>query len=262
MQKEQKPQKIPLKGKQEMVVESNEGFNEVASSLARIIAEEELQKPNQILSLEALEARYQKELEESFGLYRKRLENGTFEIINSLTDLAKTDSSMLSEEVLNDLNRLASISHLIHGKEAEIFTGGDVSLQEVAGISSDTMEKLYLAAKHLYDKKKYKESADAFGFLATLNADNYAFWLGLGNSEYLCQNYQNALYALAFAFQANPEDPNCHIISCRCYEELKEYENAVSALDMALYVIGNQENYEDWIPKVESEKTRLSKFFK
>lgn len=237
----------------------DEGFHKAATEIAGIIAEEEASMPNQVLPKKAVQARYQKELEEGFATYRKRLDDGAFQVLKVLADLSKSDASMLSKDVLDDINRLAGISSVISGKEAEFFeeTNGDISLQEIAKVSNKTMDKLYLAAKYLYDQQQFKESADAFGFLTAINSSNYAFWLGLGNSEFLLKNFEAALYALSFACQANPEDPNCHIIACRCYEELGEIDNAINALDVALFVIGYRQEFADWRPKIEAEQQRL-----
>jgi type III secretion system low calcium response chaperone LcrH/SycD len=260
MQTPHKPQKVPPKQKKVQVDVIDQEFHEAAVDLANIIAEEEAAKPNQVLSKKALEERFQKELENGFATYRKRLENGAFQVMKALNELSKRDSAMTSIDVLDDINRLAGISRTIAGKEAEFFeeSEGDISLQEIAKVSSATMEKMYLAAKYLYDQQQFKEAADAFGFLTALNADNHAFWLGLGNSEYLCKNYEEALYALAFACQANPDDPNCHIISCRCYEELGEKDNAINALDLAIFVIGDRPEYAQWQAKIKQEKVRLA----
>ena len=73
------------------------------------------------------------------------------------------------------------------------------SLQDALGLSIETMANFYGAAHHLFEKKRYKEAANAFLFLVTLNSHQYDYWLGLGMSEQLCGYYEDAIDAYEIA---------------------------------------------------------------
>ncbi len=242
----------------------DKSFQEASTGLAVIMAEEEALKPNQIVSKEALQARYQKELQDEFTDYRKRLENGAAKLIGSLTELAKENPELFSQDVLDEIESIIALSEEMEtdeGKLGEELANG-TSLQELAHISDATIDKLYQGARRLYTLNNFTDAADAFKFLTSLNAKNSAFWLGLGNSEYSSGRYKEALYAFTYASQTNPTDPNCHVMSCRCYEALGEIENALNALDLVLFAIANQPEYADWTPWITSEKKRLNTLVK
>lgn len=113
------------------------------------------------------------------------------------------------------------------------------SMQEIYGISDETIEHFYHAAKAIYDRKDYEDAINAFSFLCFLNRKNYAFWIGLGNSEFFCNRFEEALQAYAFAVLADPFEPTPHIQSCFCYEKMGDRELAKNALDLALISMGD-----------------------
>ncbi len=236
-------------------------FQEAAFDLAGIIADEEALKPNQLLPKKVLQLRYQKQIEEEFAAYKKRLENGASKLVRSLIELSNDNPDIFSQELVDGINRIAGLSDII-AKDEEGFSeqiSSGISLQELAHVSDGVIDKLYLGAKRLFDQKVFDDSADAFLFLTSINAKKHAFWLGLGSSEYGRKHYEEALNAYAFASETNMSDPNCHIMSYRCYEELGQIDNAINSLDSALCVIEGQSEYADWKSVIQSEKQRLNK---
>lgn len=233
----------------------------VANDLALALAEEEAQKPNQVLPKKALQDKFRKEIEQEFVSYRTRLENGSAKIIESLIALSKDNKEMMSQDVVDGMLRIAGLSQLI-AKNEDAFSDQIVagtSLQELAAINNATVEKLYQGAKRLFDQKQFDDSADAFNFLTTLNPNTYAFWMGLGNSEFHRKKYEEALWAFAWACKAEPSDPTCHLISSRCYKEIGEIDNAINALEIVLYVIEGRPEFTDWKPMVEQELVQLKR---
>lgn len=252
--------RVPEKKKRVQLDVIDQEFHDIAHSLADTLAEEEAHKPNQVLPKKALQERYQQELEQEFSAYRKRLQNGVAKIVESLLALSKDTPDIFSQDVVDGLLRISGLSELIAKDEQgfidQLFSG--TSLQELAVVSDAVADKLYQGAKHLYEQKLYDDAADAFCFLASLNPKTFAFWLGLGNSEFCRKCYDKALWALAFACEADPTDPACHLISSRCYVELGEIDEAISSIDLALYVIEGRDAFKEWKPQLEAEKKRLS----
>lgn len=161
----------------------------------------------------------------------------------------------------DDLIRFMGIAKIISGNRDDFLrqVAEEKTLQQIAHVGDETLEKMYQAAKWLYNDKQFKQAAESFGFLTLLNPTRYAFWLGLGNAEFYNKQYEAALLAYAFCCETNPEDPTCHLFSCRCYEQINEIDNAVNALDLALFVIADKAEYADLKIKIESEKNRISK---
>lgn len=240
------------------------GLHQIAAEAAILMAEEESKKPNQPLSKNAQKERFEKQLEGELMLFKRRMEDGAFWIVQTLHDLAEKDREMFSEEVIQDLGCLVGLSDIIENKQELFYTQmmQEKCFQEIAGVSDSSLEKMYQAAKSLYEQKNFSHSADAFGFLTILNPNRHAFWLGLANSEFYNQNYEPALFAYAFSSQVNPNDPFTHLFSCRCYEAIGEIANAVNALELALIVIKDQPQHANMKQAVENELRKLSQMLK
>ncbi len=236
------------------------GFRQMAAGLAGLMAQEEAGKPNQVVSAKAQKERFEKQLTQELSLFKKRVEDGAYQIMQSLIQLSEKDKEMFSEEVIKDLARLVGLSNIIANNPAEFFDQTDQNscLQKIAKVSDATLEKMYNAAKWIYEQNQFKEASDAFGFLTILNPTRHAFWYGLANSEFFNRNYEPALLAYAFCAEVNPSDPMCHLLSCRCYEAIQEVDNAINALDLALYVINDQQEYAGMKQEIMQEKQRLS----
>lgn len=73
------------------------------------------------------------------------------------------------------------------------------TLQEIIGYSDETMEGFYQIANKLYAEAKHEEAKDAFLFLTTMNPNIYAFWIGLGMSFQMIEEYEEAILAYEYA---------------------------------------------------------------
>ena len=179
--------------------------------------------------------------------------------MQQLIELSRHNSEMFSDKVTDDLVKLVSLSKIIAETPADFLEqlGQNKSFLDIAHVDPSTFEKMYQAAKKLYDEKHFDASADAFGFLTILNSQNFACWMGLANSEFFQKHYEPALFAYAYSYQLNPADPICHLFSSRCYEEINELENAINAIDIALFVIKGQEAHKELESQLVREKQRL-----
>ena len=219
-------------------VETLEGtFSDLARNLANILADKEMGHPNQLMSKTSFLERFQTEIRDELKGTQNRLKNGPISILHALIELQKDESQ--ADQIIEDFGKLTNLASLILEDRQNFIDelARDKSLQDIAGISNASLEKMYKAAKYLFDQQRFEEAADAFGFLTMLNSQKFAFWLGLGNSEFQLKKYKAALWAYAFVCRVNPADYYSHIFSCRCYEALDELENAMNALELALYVL-------------------------
>lgn len=235
-------------------------FADVAFNLAEVLAEQEMYHPNQLLPKKIFLERFQLQIAEELKSSQARLKKGPLALLEMLTELhEQTGQHELDQELVDELLKLLDLASLIANERQRFIDelSAGKTLQDMAGISDATIEKLYQAAKQLYEQKRYQEAADAFGFLTMLNSEKYAFWLALGNSEYNLKNYEAALFAYAFACRTNPEDHLCHIFSCRCYEELNDLDNAKNALELAIYVLGDNPDQQDLKSNLELQIKEL-----
>jgi len=70
------------------------------------------------------------------------------------------------------------------------------TLIEIAHVSEKTFEKMYQAAKQLYNEKQYEQAVNGFGFLILINSQSYSSWLGLANSQFFLKHYEEGTFCL------------------------------------------------------------------
>src|ERR1700733_5711418 len=117
------------------------------------------------------------------------------------------------------------------------------SFQEILGFSFETMNKFYSAAYNLFQKQQYAEASDAFVFLTTLNPRVHTYWLGLGMSEQLNEEFDAALLAYSMAILTDEANPLPHYHSASCYFAIHDKENTIISLEMALQRAGEKVEY-------------------
>jgi tetratricopeptide (TPR) repeat protein len=216
-----------------------ETFQSIALNLAKLLADEQMLLPNQFTPKQLILEKYKQLIETELDGTESKIKSGTLAIVNACLD--SSEDGELPQEMLQVIPKLYDLADLIaFRKEFFIYAlSQNKTLQEIAFITDAELEKMYLAAKNLYDQKRYQEAAASFSFLTMINTENSSFWLARGNSEFHMQNYEAALIAYAFVSRVDPDDFYCHIFSCRAYEALEQYENALNALEVALYVLGD-----------------------
>lgn len=233
-------------------------FQVVSSSLAEALVQDRPQHAALFKSTQEEKQKLQAEIEKKLELFAVTLKEGAFQLLKNGT---------ADEACLKDFEKLAIFSRELSNEKARLYFEKMVSegksLIELSGFSDETLESFYKTAKELYDQKQYESAKAAFTYLALLDPSRYPFWLGLAQSAFCCHAYENALVAFAFAIQIDPSDPLCHLYSSRCYEALLEWDNALNALDIALYVLEhNGGAYAEWKPRIKSERERLLKLIK
>lgn len=239
-------------------VEQLEGtFQDIAFNLAEVLAAQEMLHPNQLMPKKAFIERFQLQIAEELAQAQERLKKGPKVLLQALVD--KSEDNNIDSDLIQELYKLTALANMIANERERFINELSMgkTIQAIAGMSDSSLEKLYQAAKYVFDQKRFSEAADAFGFLTMLNASKFAFWLGLGNSEFNLKNYKQALFAYAFVCRVNPEDYFCHIFSCRCYEALGDIENAINALELALYVVGDTPEKKELKSVLELQIKRL-----
>ncbi len=209
------------------------GYKKIAAQRAHSMADEELARPGQLLPYNVLQERYQRQLEQEFALFRGRLKNGASKIVEMLQG-----TNSLSQDVVDAFYTISEHKNL-------------------ADIGDETVDKLYQAAKTLYEQTRYEDAHDAFLFLTNVNPNKYALWLGLANCLYCLERYREAIGPYANAGEVNPSDPNSYLLLSRCYSELGEFDNAARALDSALQAVEGNKEFYDWKVALQEEKAQV-----
>lgn len=242
----------PLPKEQELELYITEGAT-------KKVEEEFIKHPNQLLSREVLLERYKQELRENFSNHEAQVTNGAAAICESLEELAKIKPELITEQVLEKIENITTLSELIENNEQaflEHISEGK-TLQSFAKIDDDTLDVLYQAAKKLFDEKNLDKARCAFYLLTNLNSTNYAFWLGYANAAYEQERYKEALEGFLALAEASPDDPQCQLALSRCYGALDDIENAIVHLKAALTKIGNNQEYAGLKEELEQENEQL-----
>lgn len=230
-----------------------------AVSIEAKVTEELFIHPNSLLPRKALFECYLNEMQQEFATFRRRQNNGALKLAQSLTELIEQQPELFTQEVFDEIEQIAALSDKIASDEMgyseHIAKGG--SLQEFAGVSDAAIDKLYQAAKQLYEQKRYDDASDAFYFLVGLNPEFTAFWLGLANAEFHCKRYKEALAAYSNATQAGSYNPIVHLSISQCYQALQDKDSAINTLDVGLTIAQSNVEYTNCTPSLEDEKLRL-----
>ena len=113
------------------------------------------------------------------------------------------------------------------------------SAQELMGFSDGVMAKFYKAAYQLFEHESYKDAANAFLFLVTLNSYNHDYWLGLGMSTQMLGDYEAAIDAYEMAAICKLESPVPYFYLAKCLFAVHDRESSLKALDLAIEYAGD-----------------------
>lgn len=119
------------------------------------------------------------------------------------------------------------------------------TFQEILGYDNARMEKFYSKAAEFFERQEYEKAAEAFTFLTTLNPAVTSYWLGLGMSEQLIEEYHGALLAYAMAMMSDVVNPMPHYYTAMCYRSLMQPESAMASLQLAIRHCANNEGWQN-----------------
>lgn len=235
---------------------SLKGFS---AALAELLVEEESHKQN-LLPKKLRQQQWQAEIDNEITDFEKKMENGASLIFKTLIELSKNRPELFSDEVADGIISFMKYSGNVQDHQSEYIKALEKgqSLQELCGMSNKVLEAFYQTGKYIYEHQRYAEAADVFSVLTIFNSEEPVFWLGLGNSEYFCNKYEPALVAYAMVALTNPNDPFCHLYSSKCYEAIKDFDNAINALDLAIFVMGDNKEYKKLKEAAGTEQKRLA----
>ena len=108
------------------------------------------------------------------------------------------------------------------------------STQEILELSEKSMEKFYAAAMLLLENRHFTTAAEAFLFLATLNAYREDYWIGLGRATQLNGDYESAIEAYDVALICKPENPVPYFYLAKCFFAMHDREKALQSLNLAI----------------------------
>jgi len=232
-----------------------------AANLAEMIVQDAKNNERQLLPHDVEKERAKLEFIKTLQRSKETLENGVHELFKALAVLSKSDATLFSSKLGNELAELVQFcSSLDDEEELEKYakaTLEDKSVQELCNISNETLVHFYNAAAYLYAREQYEQALAVFAVLILLNPKHSQFWLGSGNAAYFLHQYPIALQAYTMCAITNPFELRCHLYASRCHEALGQIDQAINALDLGLITIIDQAVEAHVREALDKERVRL-----
>jgi tetratricopeptide (TPR) repeat protein len=102
--------------------------------------------------------------------------------------------------------------------------------EEIWGLESEKVHKIYHLACDLYEKKNYEDASDLFLLLTTISPDRIVFWKGLGYSSQQVKDYAAAAVAYEFALDLEPKEAELYPCFLRTLCEMGHRDQALEVL--------------------------------
>ena len=134
--------------------------------------------------------------------------------------------------------------------EAFITKGG--TLKDVRGMSDKDMEAIYTLGHGFYNSGKYEDALNAFKFLTFYDHLEKRWWMGLGATRQMMEDFEGAVMAYSYTAMLNVEDPLPHLHAAECLLALEKYEEADSALSATVHWAGDQPEHVETKARAET----------
>jgi tetratricopeptide (TPR) repeat protein len=154
-----------------------------------------------------------------------------------------------------------SVSHFIEmSQKSEEELNHYISLQEICGISDESLGHIYTLAYSLLKTKEFKDAESVLSFLVLLNPDISFFWSALGVSLQGQAKYEDSAVILETAQKLNPLDPNAFILGTQSKIYLNQKEDARKLLNAAAKILVDSttiENRKELALQIDSLRNQL-----
>jgi hypothetical protein len=154
-----------------------------------------------------------------------------------------------------------SVSHFIEmSKKKEEELNHYISLQDICGISDESMGHIYALAYSLLKTKEFKDAESVLTFLILLNPDISFFWSALGVSLQGQAKYENSVVILEIAQALNSSDPNAFILGAQSQINLHQKEEARKQLNAAAKILADSttiKNKKELALQIDALKNQL-----
>jgi tetratricopeptide (TPR) repeat protein len=184
-------------------------------------------------------------LEEEIKASRKKTNDGMAYCMSALRELAPNDPEIEIDQLTEELSRCfgkLDTPETMQRLGQKAIEGE--RWKELLGISDKALSQLYKGAKWLLEVKRYQEAESAFYILATLDAAQPVFWLGLGHAHFHQKEFNEALAAYQSQAQCDPSAFWPHLYAATCFEALQDWPNALLELEAALKLLHESANFD------------------
>ncbi|MCB1114433.1 MAG: SycD/LcrH family type III secretion system chaperone [Chlamydiia bacterium] len=136
---------------------------------------------------------------------------------------------------------------------------GNLSIKGLAGVSDEKEEAIYGQAYLLYNTGRYKEAAEIFRVLITVNSTEPKYMMGLAACFHMMKEYEAAMSSYTMCTFIDPESPVPHFHLSDCYLQLGDDISAVNSLKSAIKRCENKPEFKTLREKSEITLRGLEK---
>lgn len=111
---------------------------------------------------------------------------------------------------------------------------GNLSLKSLAGVSDEKENAIYGQAYLLYNTGRYKDAAEVFRVLITINSTEPKYMMGLAACFHMMKEYDGAISTYMICSFLDPQSPVPHFHLSDCYLQLGDKPSAKAALLTAI----------------------------
>ena len=144
----------------------------------------------------------------------------------------------------SEFTKLTSIADFLSSKEMilnELASGKYIS--EILNFSPEFIENLYNIALELLDNKNYEDAADALLFIVNIESNESRYWISFGLACQIQHRYDEAIDAYEVGSSLDDANPAPFIYLAKCFFAIHERENALEAINIAIELAGEEDQY-------------------
>jgi type III secretion system low calcium response chaperone LcrH/SycD len=131
------------------------------------------------------------------------------------------------------------------------FLSGDSDLAKIEGITDAQLEAAYAVAFNLYKSEQFGDARELFRFLCMHRHRDPRFWMGLGATEQLAGNLQEALHAYALCAMLDETDPQPSLRAGECFRQQGNTDGALKALEACIAIADGDARHQIFIDRAQ-----------
>lgn len=147
------------------------------------------------------------------------------QVAEKIQQLIQAVTAKKGEGLNKDQQYTAAVSDLVTQ-----MMRGECAIRDIIGFDDKQMEALYAMAFNFYRSGRYDEALKIFRGLCLFDQLEPKYWVGLGATLQMLNQFPEAVQAYAYAGTLDITDPKPAFHAAECYIALNDKENAISAL--------------------------------
>lgn len=117
------------------------------------------------------------------------------------------------------------------------------AVQKATGFSKETSEGIYNQGYLLYNTGRFKEAADIFHLLTTMNPAEPKYLMGLAACHHMRKDYSKGASLYNLVSLLDPQNPIPFFHASDCYFQIGDKVGAATMLEMAIKRAGSLPQY-------------------